>query len=409
MEKDKKPKKDKQKRRGRNEGMVRYLEDKKIYEARYAIGVDEGGKTKYKSIYGKKKTGPGGVLERMREALQALGKGEYVEPSDKSLIVWCKEWYETYKKPTVKTNTKEKYLTSLKRIENADIADMRLKDVSQDILQKYYNKLIEKYSEETIKATHSLINGALDKAEDMRMIVKNPAKKLIIPKKDNSDEGEVKALTEDEYTLLMNELMRRSNYFMYLNFMANTGLRPGEAIALNRSDINIKDKTVNVNKTFIRKTKSAQNSPKTKSSKRIVPIPDHTLTLLTDYMNKQKNKEDSSPLFQTKNGTRLSERNCSRPLKDIGEDLKLGWVHLHTMRHTFASRLFKNKVDIKIISELLGHAKVATTYDIYVHFIDNIVSESVQVLNTDSIPEKLPEKLPEKTKRASKKKTKKKK
>ena len=61
----------------------------------------------------------------------------------------------------------------------------------------------------------------------------------------------------------------------------------------------------------------------------------------------------------------------------------------------FASKLFKEKVDIKIISKLLGHKDVSTTYNIYIHFIDNVVEESVQILN-DGIPEKLPKKTKKK-------------
>jgi|GEM_PF-1380812 len=64
---------------------------------------------------------------------------------------------------------------------------------------------------------------------------------------------------------------------------------------------------------------------------------------------------------------------------------------LDLVRHTYASKLFKEKVDIKIICELLGHKDVSTTYDIYVHFIDNIVEDSVEILNA-SLPEKLSEK-----------------
>jgi site-specific recombinase XerD len=64
------------------------------------------------------------------------------------------------------------------------------------------------------------------------------------------------------------------------------------------------------------------------------------------------------------------------------------------MRHTFASKLFKKKIDIKVISKILGHKDVSTTYNIYIHFIDNVIEDSVQVLNED-----LPDKLPEKTKK----------
>jgi len=66
-----------------------------------------------------------------------------------------------------------------------------------------------------------------------------------------------------------------------------------------------------------------------------------------------------------------------------------------SFKSSYASKLFKEKVDIKIISKLLGHKDVSTTYNIYIHFIDNVVEESVQILN-DGIPEKLPKKTKKK-------------
>jgi site-specific recombinase XerD len=108
-------------------------------------------------------------------------------------------------------------------------------------------------------------------------------------------------------------------------------------------------------------------------------------------MLKQKNQKGSDPLFQTLKGTMLSPRNVLRQFKAVGDRISCEWVNLHTMRHTYASDLFKKKTDIKVISELLGHKDVSTTYDIYVHFIDNMVEDSVQVLNND-IPETLPQK-----------------
>jgi integrase len=384
--------KPKKKRRGRGEGSVRWIEEKQLWQARYPVGISEDGKTIYKSIYGKKKTGPGGVIDLMRDALQALGKGTYVDPSDKPLIAWCREWYETYKEATIKANTKEKYKTTLKRLEKSEIANMRLKDLSLELIQKYYNSLKKKgKSEETIRATHSLVSGALNKAEETNRIIKNPARHVIIPKDDDDEDKEAKALTEKERDAFMYEMGRRSHYYMFALFTENTGLRPGEAVALTRADLDCKNNKVKINKTFVRYLESKENSPKTRTSKRIVPVPGSIMRLMKEYMLKQKNQGDKDPLFQSAKGTQLSPRNLLRQFKVVGERIGCPWVNLHTMRHTYASRLFKEKVDIKTISELLGHKKVSTTYDIYVHFIDNTVEESVQVLNT-GLPETLPEK-----------------
>ena len=382
------------KRRGRNEGSIRWLEKKQLYEARYAAGIDENGKTIYKSIYGKKKNGPGGVLEKMREALAAIGKGTYVEPSDKQLYAWCKEWFEVYKKPSIRTNTRDKYLTSLARLKRYPIANMSLKNINLEIVQQYYNTLAEDgFCEETIKATHSLINGALEKAEELKMVLKNEARKAQIPKNDliEDEDKEARALTEEQERAFLTELGRRTKHYMYALFMANTGLRPGEALALCRKDVDQKNKTVKVTKTFLERKRSIQNAPKTSSSKRTVPIPDAIVNLLKEYMLKQINQKPDAPLFQTDTGSRPTMSYLRKRFKAAGKAIGCEWVNLHTMRHTYASKLFKKKVDIKVISKLLGHKDVSTTYDIYVHFIDNIMEESVQVLN-EGLPDKLPEK-----------------
>ncbi|ACL77607.1 tyrosine-type recombinase/integrase [Ruminiclostridium cellulolyticum] len=399
-------------RRARNEGSVRWIEEKQLWQARYPIGlketIDKNGKpcckTVYKSIYGKKKTGPGGVMAEMRNALAALGKGTYIDPSDKTLIVWCQEWYETYKEPKLKTNTRLKYETSITRLKRYSIADMQLKNLSLELIQKDYNRMAKDgLSEETIKATHSLVNGALEKAEALNKINKNPARHVTIPRTDEDDaeESNTKALNDTQLDAFLYQIGRRSKYFMYAFFMLNTGLRPGEALALTRSDIDFTTNKIKVTKTYIEKLKKVQNSTKTASSRRKVPIPSEMISLLKEYMLQQPKKEPTDPLFQTATGKRPSQGYLRKRFKYAGASAGCEWVNLHTMRHTFASRLFKKKVDIKVISELLGHKDVSTTYDIYVHFIDNIVEESVQVLNSD-IPENLPTKSRKGEKKAKK-------
>jgi integrase len=178
---------------------------------------------------------------------------------------------------------------------------------------------------------------------------------------------------------------------MYAFFMLNTGLRPGEALALQRKDVDLKKRTVKVNKTYLEKEKKIQNSTKTLSSKRIVPIPSDTVKLLKQYMLKQPKKDPEDPLFQTETGRRPTQSYLRKRFRFAGDAIKCNWVNLHTMRHTYASRLFQKKIDIKVISKLLGHKKVSTTYDIYVHLIDDVVKKSVKVLNTGKLA-KLPEK-----------------
>lgn len=375
-------------RRGRGEGSIRYLESKKLYEARYPVGKDpETGKPLYKSIYDKKKKV---ALQLMRDALQALGKGEYVDPSDKPLYTWCNEWYELYKEPTLKRlNTKSNYELSLKRIKKYTFARVALKDLTPEIMQTGYNDMHKKYASGTILITNALINGALDKAEQLNMIAKNPLRQVIIPQ--DMDTDTVKALTDDQLDRFLSQLGKRSHYYMFGLFLVNTGLRSGEGAALDRQDFNPDTKTVKVHKTCLPPKRVIQYDTKTKSSIRTVPIPSTVVMLLKAYMLRQPNKADNAPLFQTLRGTRLTMRNVAQQFAVIGESIGCDWVTPHTLRHTFASRLFAKGVDIKVISALLGHKKVSTTYDLYIHFISDVKTDSVQLLN-DGLPDTLPKK-----------------
>ena len=268
--------KKKKPRRGRGEGSIRWIERIQKYEIRYTVGVDENGKPITKYGYYKKKSE---ALAVMRDALAAVGKGTYVDPSDESLYTCCKNWYELYKEPSIKRlNTKKKYRSTLKRIKTKmSVANVPLKDLSVELLQQSYNELHNKWelSEDTIRITHTLIKGALGHAKKSKRIPENYALDTTIPRDEDLDEGEgeVRALTDEQLEAFLKE-MERSNYYMFALFMAKVGARPGEAIALDIPDLIFSAEKVKIAKTYLKEAKNkVQNATKTTSSKRTVPVP----------------------------------------------------------------------------------------------------------------------------------------
>ena len=370
-------------KRGKNEGSIRYIETKKLWQGRYSLGFADDGRPLRKSVYGKRRAD---VAQKIAEALAAIGRKQYVDPSGKTLLFWMREWYDLYRKPSHKANTRLKYETTMTRIGKAPIAHAQLKDLTAEMLQRYYSgMLLDGVSRETVKITHVAICGALAQAVKNRMVSSNVGKDVELPKPpEGEDEGDnARTMEVPEFEAFMAQLHARSRYYPLAAFMANTGLRPGEAIALGRADIDLKTGKVKVGKTAL-PDKTVQESTKTRSSRRTVPVPPETVQMMRQYMLLSRKKEDKAPLFQTRNGTRITARNALRAFKNVGDTCGCGWVHLHTMRHTYASRLFRAGVDIKTISELLGHKKVSTTYDLYIHLIEpNVKTDSVKVLDGD--------------------------
>lgn len=365
-------------RRGKGEGSIRWREDKQLWEGRYNAGVNpKTGQIRQKSIYGKRKKD---VLRRMRDTLQELDKGQYVEPSKMSLYNWCAQWLEVYKLPTlIRVNTQKRYKVSLKRLSRYDIAGVPIKDITSDMLQRTYNDMHKIYKSGTIAATSTLINAALAEAVRLRRLPKNPATDAHVPQ--DAVDKRVKALNEEQLKRFLLGLKREELYYTPALFMVNTGVRIGEALGLNRADLDLTKRTVRIHSTYLPDERILQPETKTKSSTRVVPLPSFIIAPLREYLLRQPDKSDQAPLFQNSIGNRISYRNFSRRIKAVGAAINCNWVSLHTLRHTYASRLFAQGVDVKIVSALLGHGSVTITYDLYIHFIDSAPVDAVQLLN----------------------------
>ena len=122
-----------------------------------------------------------------------------------------------------------------------------------------------------------------------------------------------------------------------------------------------------------------QDTTKTKSGKREIPLTKRTLNLLKQL--KLKNPKGSDIVFCSEKGTYISPRNFERTFKKVIAKAKIENCNVHTMRHTFATRLIESGVSIKVVSELLGHADVIVALNTYAHALPNTKKEAVEMLD----------------------------
>ena len=139
-----------------------------------------------------------------------------------------------------------------------------------------------------------------------------------------------------------------------------TGLRAGELLVVTPKDIDIKNKTLSVNKT--KHTSGVFTSPKTLSSMRTIEINDETLAILIRYTSSSKT------VFETN-------------LSTLNHNLKKIKLTTHMFRHNHVTLLVEAGVPIKVISERLGHSKIDTTLDIYTHVTENMKLDLREKLN----------------------------
>lgn len=318
-----------------------------------------------------------------------------VSADDKiTLEQWYYSWLFDYRIKDMKPKTFEKYEGIYRNyIKNSEIGRIKLKDLRAIHLQKYYNNLLNTKPVSTVKSLNTRIKPCLTEAEKQGYIQKNWCKLITLPKLDSKKEVEI--LTREQQADFINAINGTKHEVMLL-FAISTGVRLGELLALKWSDIDFEAKTVTINRSIQRyknpttgRYEIKEQTPKTLSSIRTIPIPDTIIYKLKQHKKKQNKHilyvgeayHNNNYIFCNPTGDPLDEKTPGRNLDSILSKLNIKHIKFHALRHTYITRLFELGVPAKTISELAGHSDIQTTMNIYTHIDDKSKVEAVKKLN----------------------------
>lgn len=217
----------------------------------------------------------------------------------------------------------------------------------------------------TTIASYKLLHQILEYGVDRGYLVKNPGRKVWLPSRKKEPKT---ALTMTQLVSLAKEC---AEYESLVLFLGLTGLRIGEALALNVGDIDLERNLINVNKSIATgesgQLLSAEGSTKTGDS-RSVPI---TPAIQENLEKSTRGKHSADPLFTGRGGGRLNYGWFRRAIfVPALERTGLRGVSIHTLRHTCASLLIQMGTPVTTVSHILGHASVKMTLDVYSHFYE---------------------------------------
>ena len=197
----------------------------------------------------------------------------------------------------------------------------------------------------------------------------NPAENISLPK---TEGVEITLFTPLESARIKAAALRGDSYDLGILLTLYTGLRIGELCALTWDDIDLVEQVVHINKTLFRianpqqtapKTVVVIDSPKSKSSVRDVPLPTFMLTALA----RLKRGQPDSNYFLTCSPCYTEPRSYALRYRTFLKRLNIPYRKFHSLRHTYATECIKCGVDVKSLSELLGHSSVKITLERYVH------------------------------------------
>lgn len=284
-----------------------------------------------------------------------------------------------------KTSTFCNYANALKNHIIPILGDIKLKELNREILQFFIYKVQGEYSlsEKTTKDYVAIIKQIMIDGQEEGVIPNFAINKRKLKYKKQELIGTTKdTYTEDEYKKIINNLLNKIDYTkLGILIGLYTGMRIGEICALQFSDVDFINKTINVNKTLQRiydptniekPTKIQITSTKTNSSTRIIPITDEMMEILRS-MN---SGDDNYILTGTE---KYSEpRTFRKKYTNFMKKIEINPLKFHSLRHTFASMNIENGADIKTISQILGHSDIDTTLKVYTHSSEKQKLKAIQ-------------------------------
>lgn len=350
------------------------------------------------------------TFSKVTDAREWLSEQKYLDSTigtgDMLVDDWYNFWIANYKEGIVADNTTKNYKNRYNANIKKEIGNMKLCDVKQLHCQRIMNDMFEngRYSYGTMELTqitlHAIFKGAIENG----YLYKNPAEGLKLKRRDEEEERRV--LTRDEQRTFK-EYAKNSLYSNAYCLVLETGLRAGEVGGLKWEDIDFENKVLYVKRTILQDAKKGgfyYGTPKTKQSKRKIPLTNEAISILKDQKvlqnklklkSKEWNTEWNGLVFTTVNGNPVGSSTFRmmmiRIVNNINLDRKcnsedgmyeeFAHAYMHALRHTFATRCIENGIQPKTLQKILGHSSLSVTMDLYVHVTDDHIFEEIEKMN----------------------------
>ena len=384
-------------RKSNGEGSIYF--DEKLQTWRAEIQwVDPAGKTYRKSFKSKKQTVVKSKLAEFKKQL-LLNNGNF-NPNEVTFREFATNWVENILKPSVKISSYARKVSTLENQVFEHLGDIPINKITYYDVQSMVNRLAgQGLSYSTIKKAFEAVSGCVKYYRIQTRIPFNPCEGVSLPQNLKPDDSDFKFFEKADRDKIVAESTR-----MYANgkpvyrlgwafvLLMYSGMRIGELCALTWKDIDFAERTIRIDKTALTVNLKGhsplivQDSTKTKSGYRIIPMTQKAYDAL---MELRRVTGEETYIITSANHKQIRPDRMNKTFHDILTAIGImdgkKSFGVHALRHTFASMLFLNGCEVKVVSEILGHKDTKVTENIYIHLIQRQKVKAMQDIDKYSI------------------------
>lgn len=322
-----------------------------------------------------------------------VDSGDFSNSSKVTFSAFVEKWLKEYAEVELAKKTVFRYRQLLDSRITARFGHMRLDKIKPLELVEFYNSLRKdhKYlklkkdgsretvpsgplSEQTIKHNHRLISALFEKAIKWEVLKgRNPAKSVDAPRVEKT---KAKVYNQEQTQAMIEALQDEELKYKAITMVSlTTGARIGEVMGLEWQDVHKDQIEIRQSRQYLPGEGTFIKSPKNESSKRRVSVNRSILELLDEYKTDQKRNgflcQDNNPLFVTWEGKPMHPDTFGKWFSEFLQRHGLRHLNVHGLRHSSATFLIGQGVDIQTVAGRLGHSTSATTQNIYSHFLES--------------------------------------
>lgn len=314
----------------------------------------------------------------------SIAKGEYFEETKTTLESYLKKWLENIKHNI--TESTYEFYKNQSMILIKDLGSVKLDKLKAMQIQSFLTSKVNEgiVNNTTVRHYYNVLNIALNQAVKWQLIQSNPCRAVEAPK---PSKPKIEVLKPNEVVTLL-EYTKTSDFkVMYIPLLlaATCGMRRGEVLGLQWQDIDLNNKILRVANSYTKVGKiNKLVEPKTVLSVRTIALLPSTAEALREYKDNRKviklNKDEPDFVCCWEDGSPLKPDYVSHTLRKLLKRCDLPLIRFHDLRHTHATLLLMQGVNVKVVSERLGHSKINMTLDTYSHVLPQMQEEAAMKL-----------------------------